>query len=133
MFVGFAQMRNERWPVGFRTTEQLVGAVKAFIDITGASGAVYRFAAIENSAEAPPVAGAFVFARIGKDGVDVVCCGLALNLKDRVGLWGAQIQRTEAEGIFVRLNVSRSVREREHVDIVKKHRPELVATDGDEQ
>ena len=107
--------------------------MKAFIDIMGASGAVYRFNAIENPAKAPPAAGAFVLARTGSDGVDVVCCGSALNLKDKVGLWGAQIQRTVTEGIFVRLNVSRSVREREHVDIVKKHRPELVAADNDEQ
>ena len=106
--------------------------MKPFIDIAGASGAIYRFDAIESPAQAPSSAGAFVFARIGTDGVEVVCCGSTLNLKDKIELWGAQIERTETQGIFVRRNVSRSVRAREHDDIVGKHRPELIATDDDE-
>lgn len=107
--------------------------MKPFIDITGASGAVYRFDGIAGAADAPAVAGNFVFARISGRDVEVACCGSALNLKDTVSLWGAEIEASETQGIFVRLNTLRGARVREHDDIVEKHRPEVVVIDPDER
>lgn len=107
--------------------------MKPFIDILGASGAVYRFDAIARAADAPAVAGNFIFARINRGEVEVAGCGSTLNLKDTVSLWGSEIEANETQGIFVRLNTLRGARVREHDDIVDKHRPDLVVIDPDER
>ena len=117
--------------VGFTGLNRLIGRVKTFIDIIGASGATYRFQRIDDPAKAPATAGNFVFARLSGDGDEVVCCGSARNLERSVAVWGADIDQGETQGIFVRLNVTRTVRMHEHDDIVEKHRPELVLVDDD--
>ena len=119
-----------RW-VGFTGLNRLFGRVKTFIDIIGASGATYRFQRIDDPAKAPATAGNFVFARLNSGEDEVVCCGLASNLQHSVAQWGADIEQSETRGIFVRLNVGRADRTREHDDIVEKHRPELVLVDDD--
>ena len=119
-------------PIGFPVRPTLSGAVKTFIDITGASGAVYRFDAIASAVAAPTVAGNFVFARLNGRTVEVICCGSTVSLNEVIGRWGAEIEPGDTQGIFVRLNTLRAARDREHKDIVEKHRPELVVTDRDE-
>lgn len=123
--------RERHRPVGFSGLAGLFGQVKSFIDITGASGATYRFQRIHDPAKAPATAGNFVFARFTGHDDEVVCCGSAASLERSVALWGANIEQGETQGIFVRLNVARAARVREHDDIVERHRPELVVVDDD--
>ena len=107
--------------------------MKSFVDITGASGAIYRFDAIASAADVPAVAGNFIFARLGRHAVEVVCCGLTMNLNEMIGRWGSEIAPGDTQGIFIRLNTLRKARDREHKDIFDKHQPELVVGDHDDR
>ena len=92
--------------------------VTAFIDLTGVSGAVYRFRKVEG--QRPPTGGNFVYARSEDDGLHVVCCGMARTLA------GPLLQGLSEEGqsslvgadLYIRLNVSSGVRESEHADLM---------------
>lgn len=94
-----------------------------FIDLTGASGATYRFRAWSDAGQTP-MAGNFV-----------VVDGLARP--PRIGLAGvigdlskapsaARSAGVAGEAMFVRLNVSRQTRAQEHEDLVAQHRPPKV-------
>ena len=112
MFVGCRGVVEERHPIGFRAGETLVGGVKAFIELTGACGGLYRFDGISGASEAPSVAGNVVFARLSARAVEVVCCGLTVNLSEMISRRVSEIEPRDIQGIFVRFNTLRAARER---------------------
>lgn len=105
--------------------------VKPFLDLVGASGAVYRFRLVGDLGELPATAGNFVYAREEAGNYDVVCCGTARSLFRARAAWPAAVERRQATHLYVRLNVSRAVREGEHEDIIAAANPDLVLTDFD--
>jgi hypothetical protein len=99
---------------------------KTFIDLTGASGAVYRFERIDDLEQLPAIAGNFVYVQGQGRAVSVICAGVDETLR-RAGDRLAEVRlRHGAESLYVRRNVSRRTRAQEHADIVDHHRPVVV-------
>ena len=103
--------------------------VSAFIDIVGASGASYRFLRLDGPSRLPATAGNFIFTRPGPGGDEVVCCGVASTLAYAADAWLNAAAEHQAATIYIRLNVSRTIRTAEHEDIVAKHAPILAIAD----
>ena len=105
---------------------------RAFVDLAGVSGAVYRFERIDDLAKLPAIAGNFVYVRGTGKAATVICVGAAESLF-RAGDQLAEARREHnAEGLYIRRNVSRLTRGNEHTDIVDKHRPIMIlATEFD--
>ena len=102
--------------------------VKPFIDIEGASGCVYRFRRINDPVGLPAMSGNFLFLKTASDGTAVVCAGTAGSLIRAGEVWKPVVEAHDAKAIFVRLNVSRSVRASEHDDIVEAQHPTIIVT-----
>jgi len=100
--------------------------VKPFLDIAGASGTIFRFRFVPAPTHLPTGAGNFMFLRadLGREGP--VCVGSALSLRDAASAWDVAVAQHQAHAIYVRLNVSREVRLREHHDIAERHAPSMV-------
>lgn len=103
--------------------------MKPFIDIAGASGTLYRFQRIDGPERLPSTAGNFVFLRSDPQGDTIVCCGTARSLVLAAPAWKSAVEQHQASDIFVRLNVSRTVRTAEHEDIVERQTPILAILD----
>lgn len=103
--------------------------MKPFIDLIGASGAIYRFRLVEDPALLPATGGNFVYVRSDAKGQQVVGCGVARGLARAQASWPAAVQQHKANGIYVRLNVARVQRESEHEDLVAGLKPALVLAD----
>ena len=101
-------------------------AMQDYLDLTGASGASYRFRFIKGLEALPAMSGNFVFVRDNGDGLAVICCGTEDSLLNAAPYWPAAVQAHQVEAIFVRLNVSWKVRSFEHEDIVKLHQPKMI-------
>jgi len=88
--------------------------VTPFIDLAGASGALYRFRRFEG--QLPPVGGNFVYVVEDDDAVRVVGCG-----KTRT-LLRAQTSDPRGSGqgaaLYIRLNVAGALRDFEHQDLI---------------
>jgi hypothetical protein len=104
--------------------------VSEFIDITGVSGSVYRFRRITGPAQLPAMAGNFLFSRRDGDRNEMICCGEVPSLMRAAEAWPSAVEQHQAEAIFVRLNVSRSVRVAEHMDIIAGHNPRIVVAEA---
>ncbi len=101
-------------------------APKAFIDLTGASGAVYRFERIDDLDRLPSIAGNFVYVR-GKGPAAIVIGVGASDTLRRAGEQLPEAQRLHhAEGLYIRRNVFRRTRAEEQADIVGRHQPVMV-------
>jgi len=108
------------------TSRGYLEAMQNFLDLTGASGATYRFQRIDAVEQLPAMAGNFVYVRGAGTGLTVACCGTEESLLGAATHWPAAVQAHHVEAIFVRLNVSWKVRSFEHEDIVKHHQPRMV-------
>ena len=105
------------------------GAMKTYVDIRGASGGAYRFQNVAALSKMPASAGNFVLVSDLVNSDAVTCCGSALSLA-RAPL--ASISQDHGNlPVFVRLNISRSVRVSELEDIVARHRPKKVLAELD--
>lgn len=104
--------------------------MKPFLDLTGASGSVYRFRLAADPSALPATAGNFVWVRDAKEGSEIVCLGTARTLM-RAAAARQAAQWREATDLYLRLNVSRETRDGEHEDIVAAVRPPLVLHDFD--
>lgn len=100
--------------------------MQSFIDLEGASGAIYRFQRIEDPSDLPAIAGNFAYVQGDGPRPLVVCCGTDETLLKAAVRWPAAQQAHRATAIYVRKNVSWKARAHEHEDIVKKHRPPLI-------
>ena len=87
-----------------------------FIDISGASGATYRFRIWPEGGGHLPVAGNFVVVREARYPVDVVVIGVTNDLSRA---WSAAAAKDE-DRVYTRLNVARATREAEHDDMVAR-------------
>ena len=85
-----------------------------FIDLPGASGALYRFRRFDG--QLPPVGGNFVYVREDDGAARVVGCGKTRVLAQALA---ANPRRGgEAGELYVRLNVASALRDAEHADLI---------------
>jgi hypothetical protein len=102
-----------------------------FIDLPGASGAIYRLRRWADGAAHPPIAGNFVFISRSAAGAFKV---LLVGMTDDLSRCRDKVPKP-APGcttlVFTRLNVSRSVRQAEHDDLVAHHQHAMVSRQPD--
>jgi len=103
--------------------------MQSFLDLAGASGLTYRFHRIERTDQLPAIAGNFAYVRGEGPALAVVGCGTADTLLRAGDRWSEAIQAHQADGIFVRLNVSWRTRGKEHDDIVLNLQPAMIIAD----
>ncbi len=101
--------------------------MKEHLDLRGESGAVYRFQLIRDDAKVPAEGGNFVYVRQTGDEWTVVYAGVSDTLHDSRQQWAKASSEHGANAIFVRRNITRSQREREHNDIVAECRPVMIS------
>ena len=104
--------------------------MKTYVDISGASGGTYRFQNVAVLSKMPASAGNFVLVSDLVNSDAVTCCGSALSLA-RAPLDAIAKDHGNLP-VFVRLNISRSVRVSELEDIVARHRPKRVLAELDQ-
>lgn len=99
------------------------------IDFAGKSGAVYRYAALEEERTLPPVGANYVIAKVTPEGSSILYAGETSNMASRDWrnvLDEAQTQFQQAQ-VLTRLNVRHAIREAERDDIIQEHSPPLNA------
>lgn len=89
--------------------------MKPYIELKGASGAVYRYKLAEDADPRTTIAGNFVY--LDGKGV-VVFAGEANNLIGANARWSEAVTRHGATHLYTRLNVSGASRADEYADIV---------------
>jgi hypothetical protein len=93
--------------------------MKDTIDLTGTSGAVYRFFRFRDDRPLSPMGGNVIYVRDGEDGSEVVFVGEVGNLMtDARRLWDTAVQDHGASQLFTRLNVTGRIRRQEQGDIL---------------
>jgi hypothetical protein len=100
-----------------------------FIDLSGASGAHYRFQRVADLNVLPAIAGNFIYVRGQGQGLTVVCAGTGESLSQAGKRWAEAVREHRADALFVRRNVSRRSRELEHKDIVQQVHPAMEAAE----
>jgi hypothetical protein len=96
--------------------------VKPYIDLQGASGAVYRYKLAEDRDPRTTIAGNFVF--VDATGT-VVYAGEANNLHGAGNRFPEAAMKHKAEYLYTRLNVSGASRSDELQDIVAALKPAM--------
>lgn len=103
----------------YRVTQQ--------IDLAGASGARYRYTAMEENRFLPPAGANYVIAELGSDSLNIVFAGETDNLANQT--WRADLEKAKrdhpAATVLTRLNVTRAVREAEQRDLIDNYHPPL--------
>jgi hypothetical protein len=99
-----------------------------FIDLTGASGAPYRFRRVDLG-DLPAMAGNLVVARGEAGRLEVLLCGAARSLSRAAPAAAEVLQAHRDARLYVRLNVARTVREAEHADLVVGMSPATAVAD----
>lgn len=102
--------------------------VTAFIDLHGASGAVYRFRQAPLG-PLPAAAGNFVYVAARAQAGRIACCGTTTNLATSAKAWADAAKQEGGVHLYVRLNVASRARAIEHDDLVAALHPPLIATD----
>jgi hypothetical protein len=98
--------------------------LRDFVDITGASGVVYRFMRLKEGRPLSPMGGNFLYARFTGDRFELVMAGEVQNLmKDARDRWAEAVERFQATELYSRLNISERVRKSELADIVAAAEP----------
>jgi hypothetical protein len=91
--------------------------MREFVDLTGASGAAYRFRLWPENDHHTPTAGNFVVLVFENDGPKIVALGVSSDLSRARASAQESLTSPEAH-LFTRLNVSRSSRHAEHEDLL---------------
>ena len=100
-----------------------------FIDVTGASGASYRFMRLKDGRPLSPMGGNYLYARYTADRFEMIFAGEAQNLlQDSRARWDEAVRRFQAAELFSRLNISERVRQLELTDIVDANHPPMNVT-----
>ena len=89
--------------------------MKPYIELKGASGAVYRYKLAEDADPRTTIAGNFIY--LDAQGV-VVFAGETNNLVGSTERWSEAVTRHGAATLYTRLNVSGASRAEEHADII---------------
>jgi hypothetical protein len=93
--------------------------MQEFIDLKGASGAVYRFALVREGRLLSPMGGNYIYARARGEGYELVHVGEVQNLlKDARARWSQAVDAHGATDLYTRLNITERVRQQEHADIL---------------
>ncbi len=100
--------------------------MKPYIELKGASGAVYRYKLAENGEPGTTIAGNFVY--VDAKGL-VVFAGQANNLVDAKARWSEASARHGATCLYTRLNVSGASRADEYSDLVIALQPVMNQAD----
>lgn len=101
--------------------------MKDSLDLQGASGATYRFRLVADPAGLPATSGNFVYVRWRGAAAQVACCGAVHTLASANRFWDEAVRAHKVEGLYIRLNVARAVRDQEHEDLMAKLRPPMSA------
>ncbi len=96
-----------------------VSAVKTFIDLTGASGVVYRFR--KATGELSPIGGNFVYVREVEGDLRAVCCGKSRSIGWVITkrAWFSDHHAHPDDLLYIRLNAGAAIRDREHEDLLE--------------
>jgi hypothetical protein len=96
-------------------------------EITGKSGARYRYTTFEEDRFLPPAGANFVIARLTKEGATLVFAGETDNLANQS--WRKELETARQTyrdaHMLTRLNVTRAVREAERSDLIEQHQPPM--------
>ena len=103
--------------------------VQDLLDLTGASGATYRFRLVEDPGQLPSAAGNFAYVRWRGTAAQVMCCSAVNSLVEASDAWDFAVRSHGVEGLYIRLNVARATRGEEHRDLVARLRPPMPARD----
>ena len=97
------------------------------IELSGKSGARYRYTPLEEARFLPPAGANFVIAELTNEGPKVVFAGETDNLANQS--WRPALEKARktyvGAAILTRLNVTRAVREAERVDLIEEHQPPM--------
>lgn len=94
--------------------------MKPYIELKGASGAVYRYKLAEDADPRTTIAGNFVY--VDAKGT-VLFAGEANNLVGANARWSEAVTRHGAAALYTRLNVSGASRAEEHADVIAALNP----------
>jgi hypothetical protein len=99
------------------------------IELAGASGARYRYTALDEERFLPPAGANYVIAKVTRSGAaEVVFAGETDNLANRT--WRAQLEKAKVTygaqaAVLTRLNVTRAIREAERRDLIEQYQPPM--------
>lgn len=96
-----------------------------FLDLSGASGATYRYRMAPDGQVTTPIAGNYVYVREDAEGFTVLSVVATNDLSSAARGWKAFVAKHGATHLYVRLNVSSAVRESEQEDIAAFYKPRL--------
>lgn len=103
--------------------------MKDYVDVTGASGATYRFMRLKEGRPLSPMGGNVLYCRFTGDACELIYAAEVQNLmKSARDRWNEALQRYQVSDLYSRLNISERVRQLEHADIVDANHPPLNAT-----
>jgi hypothetical protein len=97
------------------------------IELSGASGARYRYSTLEENRFLPPQGANYVIADLTDAGATVVYAGETDNLANQS--WQGDLEKARRKfanaTLLTRLNVTRAVREAERMDLIDHYHPPL--------
>jgi hypothetical protein len=100
--------------------------VRDHIDLRGEDDRAYRFMLVKDGRPLSPMGGNFAYVIENKDSFEVVLVGEAQNLsKDAQLRWDEAVLMYGAPHMYMRLNISEGVRQREHADIIAQASPPM--------
>jgi hypothetical protein len=103
--------------------------VRDYIDVTGASGATYRFMRLKDGRPLSPMGGNFLYCRFTGETCELIYAGEVQNLlKDARERWNEAQQRFQVSDLYSRLNISERVRQLELADIIDANHPPMSTT-----
>ena len=99
------------------------------IEFAGKSGALYRYAPLEEERALPPVGANYIIAKVTPEGNSILYAGETSNLasRDWRSVLDAAQDRFQQAQVLTRLNVRHAIREAELDDILQQHSPPLNA------
>lgn len=99
--------------------------MNTWIDIQGASGALYRYQLAENARPRTAVSGTYIYVKAGQH-LEVVYAGETINLSEgSIELWSQASKDYGATHLYTRLNVAGAAREAELADLLATGEPPM--------
>lgn len=96
------------------------------LEVPGQSGQTYRYLPLENAGPRSPTGANFLFVKVKGGESTIVYAGETECLHRGVNVGFERAKKTHgANAIFVRLNVTRAVREAELSDVLAQHQPPM--------
>ena len=97
-----------------------------YVDVSGVSGARYRFMRLKEGRPLSPMGGNYLFARQTGPRFELIYTGEVQNLmKDSRNRWNEAMERYQVSELYTRLNISERVRQLELADIIDAQHPPM--------